>query len=334
MTAMVLRTDRSIGLERRPAPIPRDDQVLVDIDLCGICGSDLHAPKTPEVYLGGFIMGHEPVGRIVRVGRNVTGWHAGQRVCINPNGDTCGVCEACRAGRLNHCVPATLERAIGLQADGALAAQVAVSPKTLHAVPDEMGRIESAWVEPAATALRAVMLAGDLTGRSVLVVGGGPIGHVSCRLARHFGAGRVWLSEPSAERRSYGEASQVDRAFDPSVDSAELERLKADAVLECSGSEPGLRGALAAARPEGTIIVVGGGRAGLDPLTILVKELRVQGCFTYVDEFTEAISLLTDGGLQVADLTSEIAGIDDAPAAFERLRDASTMKIFIAPNGS
>jgi threonine dehydrogenase-like Zn-dependent dehydrogenase len=333
MTAMVLRTDRSIGLEHRPAPTPRDDQVLVEVDLCGICGSDLHSPQTPEVYLGGFALGHEPVGRIARVGRDVAAWHVGQRVCINPNGDTCGVCEACRAGRLNHCVPATLERAVGLQADGALAAQVAVSPKTLHAVPEQMGRIESAWVEPAATALRAVLLAGDLTGRSVLVVGGGPIGQLCCRLARHFGAGRVWLSEPSAERRSYAEASQVDRALDPSVDAAALDGLKADAVLECSGSEPGIRSALAAARPEGTVVIVGGGRAGLDPLTVLVKELRVHGCFTYVDEFTEVISLLTDGGLRVADLTSEVAGIDDAPAAFERLRDASTMKILVAPNG-
>ena len=331
MTAMVLRSDRSIGLERRPTPIPRGDQVLVDIDLCGICGSDLHAPQTPEVYLGGFIMGHEPVGRIARVGRDVAGWHAGQRVCINPNGDTCGVCEACRSGRLNHCIPATLERAVGLQADGALAAQVAVSPKTLHALPDEMGRVESAWVEPAATALRAVLLAGDLTGRSVLVVGGGPIGQLCCRLARHFGARRVWLSEPSPERRRHADASQVDRAFDPSVETAEIEGLKADAVIECSGSEPGVRSALAAARSEGTIVVVGAGHAGLDPLTILIKELRVQGSFTYVDEFTEVIPLLTDGRLQVADLTSEIAGIDDAPAAFERLRDASTMKILIAP---
>jgi len=296
MTAMMLRTDRSIGLERRPVPTPRDDQVLVDIDLCGICGSDLHAPQTPEVYLDGFIMGHEPVGRIARVGCDVTGWHVGQRVCINPNGDTC-VCEACRSGRLSHCIPASLERAVGLQADGALAAQVAVSPKTLHAVPDEMGRVESAWVEPAATELRAVLLAGDLTGRSVLVVGGGPIAQLCCRLARHFGARRVWLSEPSPERRRHAEVSQIDRIFDPSLDGAELEGLNAAAVLECSGSEPGIRGALAALMPEGTIVVVGGGRAGLDPLTILVKELHVLGSFTYVDEFTEVISLLTGSGL-------------------------------------
>ena len=333
MLAMVLTDDRMIRLERRPVPTPGDDQVLVDVDLCGICGSDLHAPDTPEVYLGGFIMGHESAGRIARVGRDVGGWRVGQRVAINPNGDTCGVCEACRSGRWNHCIPATMERAVGLQADGGLAAHVAVSPKTLHALPEEMGRVESGWVEPAATALRAVLAAGDLNGRSVLVVGGGPIGQLSCRLARHYGASDVWLSEPSAERRSHAEASRADRAFDPAVEAADIERLKADVVLECSGSEPGIRSGLAAARPEGTVVVVGGGRAGLEPIAILIKELRVLGSFTYADEFAEVIALLADGALQVADLTSEIVRIDDAPAAFERLRDASTMKILIAPTG-
>jgi len=333
MLAMVLTYVRKTRLERRPVPAPRDDQVLVDVDLCGICGSDLHAPDTPEVYLGGFIMGHESAGRIARVGRDVTGWRVGQRVAINPNGDICGVCEACRSGRWNHCIPATRERAVGLQTDGALAAHLAVSPKTLHALPDEMGRVESGWVEPAATALRAVLAAGDLTGRSVLVVGGGPIGQLCCRLARHYGAARVWLSEPSAERRSYAEASQAYRAFDPTVNAADIERLKADVVLECSGSERGVRSGLAAARPEGTVVVVGGGRAGLDPIAIILKELRVLGSFTYADEFAAVIALLADGSLQVDDLTSEIASLDTAPAAFERLRDASTMKILIAPNG-
>jgi len=136
-------------------------------------------------------MGHEPAGRIAGVGRDVSGWRPGQRVAINPNGDACGVCEACRSGRLNHCIPATMERTVGLQADGALAAHVAVSPKTLHALPDEMGRVESGWVEPAAVALRAVLAAGELSGRSVLVVGGGPIGQLCCRLARHYGAASI-----------------------------------------------------------------------------------------------------------------------------------------------
>lgn len=146
--------------------------------------------------------------------------------------------------------------------------------------------------------------------------------------------GRVWLSEPSAERRSYAEASKVDRAFDPALESADIEHLNADVVLECSGSEPGIRSGVDAARPEGTLVVVGGGRAGLDPIAIILKELHVLGSFTYADEFAEVIALLAAGALEVADLTSEIASVDSAPAAFERLRDASTMKILIAPNAA
>src|ERR1700745_3452255 len=86
MLAMVLTTGRETRLERRPVPKPRDDQVLVDVDLCGICGSDLHAPDLPEVYLGGFIMGHEPAGRIAGVGRNVSGWGGGPRGALHPDG--------------------------------------------------------------------------------------------------------------------------------------------------------------------------------------------------------------------------------------------------------
>src|SRR6201984_3646858 len=132
MLAMVLTNDRKTRLEHRPVPTPRDDQWLVCVDLCGICESDLHAPDLREVYLGGFIMGHEPAGRIARVGRDVSGWRIGQPGALHPNAATCGVCEACGSGRRNHCLPATRERAVGLQADGALAAHLAVSPKTLH----------------------------------------------------------------------------------------------------------------------------------------------------------------------------------------------------------
>ena len=229
--------------------------------------------------------------------------------------------------------PASMERAVGLQADGGLAAHVAVSPKTLHALPEEMGRVESGWVEPAAVALRAVLAAGELSGRSVLVVGGGPIGQLVLP-TRAALRGSACLAERAVpERRGYAEASQADRAFDPTVEAADVERRRVDVVLECSGSEPGIRSSVAAVRPEGTVVVVGGGRAGLDPIAILIKELRVLGSFTYADEFAEVIALLADGALQVADLTSEIVRIDDAPAAFERLRDASTMKILIAPTG-
>jgi threonine dehydrogenase-like Zn-dependent dehydrogenase len=336
MYAMVLTDDRAIELQKRPAPARTlgAGEVLLDIDLCGICGSDLHAPDLTQVYTAGHILGHEAVGRIRAVGPGVTQWQVGQRASVNPNGNTDGTCEQCRAGRPNHCTQATLELAVGMQTDGGLAPQLVTTAKTLHAIPDHMGRVESGWIEPAATALRAVRLPGDLSGRSVLVVGGGPIGQVACRLVRHFGAASVWLAEPSAERRSFGSASKVDGVFDPAVERQSVEALGVDVVLECSGSEQGTRMGLAALQPQGTLIVVGGGvHAGLDPMVILLKELRVQGSFTYVDEFDEVTQLLADGALEVADLTTAIVPIDEVPRAFELLRAAGTMKILVAPNG-
>ena len=97
--------------------------------------------------------------------------------------------------------------------------------------------------------------------------------------------------------------------------------------------EHGARAGLNALAPQGTMIVVGGGaHAGLDPLTILLRELKVHGSFIYVDEFDQVIRILADSALRVTDLTTEIVGIEEAPRAFDLLRDARTMKILISPS--
>src|ERR1700756_5716695 len=118
MPAVVLTAKRTIALEERPRPTLRPDQVIVEVELCGICGSDLHAPQLSQVYHGNCILGHESTGHIVAVGANVADWNVGQRVAVNPNGNVCGVCEFCKAGQFNFCRQATLETALGFQADG------------------------------------------------------------------------------------------------------------------------------------------------------------------------------------------------------------------------
>ena len=176
MPAVVLTTNGRIALKDRPRPTLWPDQVLVEVDLCGICGSDLHASQLPQVYRGDCILGHESTGRVAAVGDDVADWVAGQRVAVNPNGNVDGTCEHCRSGRPNFCRQATLETALGLQADGALAPLMATFPGHLRRIPDELGTLEAAWVEPTATALRAIELAGELAGRTVLVTGGGRSG--------------------------------------------------------------------------------------------------------------------------------------------------------------
>lgn len=327
MPAVVLTTGGQIALQDRPRPTLRPDQVLVDVDLCGICGSDLHASQLPQVYHGDCILGHESTGRVAAVGDDVAEWTVGQRVAVNPNGNVDGTCVYCRSGRSNFCRQATMETALGLQADGALAPLMAAFPGHLRRIPDEMGTLEAAWVEPTATALRAVELAGELAGRTVLVTGGGPIGQLACRLAHLRSPAQILLMEPAAERAEFATASHaVPIAAEDHGD------LVVDVVLECSGSAAATSTALKLLGPGGILVVVGAGPdPGLDSATILLKEIVVRGSYIYTDEFDRAIDLLATQQIAVADLTTVISPLSDALTAFDALRAGQIMKALIAP---
>src|SRR5258707_13011296 len=114
MPVVLLDEQRKIMFGRRPVPVPCPDQVLVEVDLCGICGSDLHAPDLPQVYRGGFVLGHEPSGTIKWGGAEGDGWEAGQGVAVNPkgNGSRSGADWPARRPNFRH--HATMETAIGL----------------------------------------------------------------------------------------------------------------------------------------------------------------------------------------------------------------------------
>jgi threonine dehydrogenase-like Zn-dependent dehydrogenase len=339
MPAVLLDEQRRIVLGERPVPVPGHGhgQILVEVDLCGICGSDLHSPDLAQVYTGGFVLGHESSGIVREVGAGVEDWTAGQRVAVNPNGNVCGVCEYCVAGRFNFCHQATMETALGLQADGGLAPLMVVAPSTLRALPDGIGRVEAAWVEPAATALRAVQAASDLAGATVLVSGGGPIGQLACRIAALRGAARVVLVEPTAERRAFADASGADLALTPAEAEDLVSRgsggLRVDVVVECSGHRAAISLAARALRPGGILVVVGSGvDATLDTMLVLLSEITVRGSFTYIEEFEQAIDVLASGRLRVDDLTTAVVPLTGALEAIDSLRAAQTMKVLIDPH--
>ena len=327
MPAVVLTGQGRIALQDRPRPTLRRDQVLVEVDLCGICGSGLHASQLPQVYRGDCILGHESTGRIAAVGAEVADWAIGQRVAVNPNGNVDGTCVYCRSGRPNFCRQATLETALGLQADGALAPLMAAFPGHLRQIPDELGTVEAAWVEPTATALRAVELAGDIAGRTVLVTGGGPIGQLACRLAHLRSPAQILLMEPAAQRAEFATDSHA-----VPIAAEDNGGLAVDVVLECSGRAAATSTALKLLAPAGILVVVGAGPdPGLDSATILLKEITVRGSYIYTDEFDRAIDLLATQQIAVADLTTVVSPLADALTAFDALRAGQIMKALIAP---
>jgi threonine dehydrogenase-like Zn-dependent dehydrogenase len=328
MPAVVFAADGRIALQDRPVPTLRPDQLLVEVDLCGICGSDLHASRLPQVYRGDCILGHESTGRVAAVGGEVADWAVGQRVAVNPNGNVDGTCLYCQSGRPNFCRQATLETALGLQADGALAPLMAAFPGHLRRIPDELGTLEAAWVEPTATALRAVELAGELAGRTVLVTGGGPIGQLACRLAHLRSPAQILLMEPAAQRARFAADSH---AVSINADDYAQE-LVVDVVFECSGNAAATSTALKLLAPGGILVVVGAGNEpALDSATILLKEITVRGSYIYTDEFDRAIDLLATRQIAVADLTAVVSPLPDALTAFDALRAGQIMKARIAP---
>jgi len=334
MKAVVLTDARTLELADLPDPDPRPGEVLVRPHFCGICGTDLHAAEI-DLFREGVVLGHEFAGEVVAVGREVAGWEVGQLVTANPNGHTCGACEACRAGRLNLCQVATVERPLGVAVPGGMAELVALHPSYLHALPDGLTTRTAAWTEPLAVAVRAVRTSPLKVGDTAAVIGGGPVGQLVVQVLRRAGAARVLLVEPSAFRRETALRTGADEAVTPDEMAARLaagEQRPVDHVFECSGFHAAVQSALELVAPGGSIRLVGMSPRppSFDAVQAIMKEVTILGGFIYVTEFPQAVGLLAAGAVDVAPLTSGTRPLSQFAEAFADLRQPETaMKVLI-----
>ncbi len=330
----VVFTDEGEKILTVPDPTPAADEVLVEVEFCGICGSDLHAAG-PDFHTG-TTMGHEFSGTVVETGTDVTGWKPGDRVCINPNGDWCGTCDSCKVGAFNTC-PQIWETAVGLVRPGGLAPIAPVRSRVLRRLPDEVSLRQGAWVEPLAVAIRAVHLSGLRLGDDALVFGGGPIGLLVTALLRAAGARRITVAEPSPTRREVAGQLGADRVVDPfTEDLASV--IAADGPLrfafECTGVAEVTGQAVSLLAPRGRLTVNGFARRppSYDAAELLIKEIEVRGSFIYVEEFEQAISALASGFVDVEPLISGVVSLEDATTAFSAMRSSTdALKYLISP---
>jgi threonine dehydrogenase-like Zn-dependent dehydrogenase len=318
MKALVWHGGRNLAMEELPEPEPAPDEVVLEVGLAGICGSDLHpfkghhGPRQPPLVLG-----HEVVGTVA----DLPG-----RYSVFPL-TVCGQCGECRAGRENLCPRRQL---LGLHRPGVFADRVAVPRDSLLAVPEGLSDDLAALVEPLAVCVAA--LAPALLGpdRRVLVVGCGPIGLLCVHLAARRGA-EVVAVEPVDARREWasrlGAASTLAAAQD-------AEGLDVDLAVDAVGAEVTWRASIAAARAGGDVVVIGLAQAdgGMPVADLVRRSVRVRGQFAYTRaEFAEALALLAEDGVRSDWL--EVMPLRDGLAAFSRLADApdGTAKILLRP---
>jgi len=326
MQAVLLGADGKEFVGELPDPRPAADEVVLRVEYCGICGSDLHAQH--QGFNIGVALGHEFAGKIVELGSGVAGFRVGDRVTVNPNGDWCGRCGFCKAGQYNLCTE-LFRTAVGVARHGGMAPFVAVPTKVLHRLPDGVTTRQGAWAEPLATALRGVRKSGLGMGDPAIVFGGGPIGLLVITLLRAMGAGTITAFEPSPLRAAKAAVVGADVVIDPlNVDVAEVFPDIASApshAFECSGVAAATDMALRVLRPRGVLTVTGvAAKAPFYQAPDLVfKELTIQGSFIYEGEFAMAIELLDRGVVDVEPLTSDVRSIGAGPQAFDEMRAAA-----------
>lgn len=335
--AVVAHAADDLRIEDIGAPAPRADEAVVAVAYGGICGSDLHywrhGAAGASVLREPMILGHEVSGVIAVAAADGTGPEVGTPVAVHPltaHGD----------GRTPwpaehpNLAPAStyLGSAMHLpHTQGAFARRVALPARMLHSLPAGLDLRTAALAEPAAVAWHGVRRAGDVRGRSVVVIGAGPIGQLVAAVAQRAGASSVTVTDLQPRPREIAEARGI-RSIDARAEGG-ISELHADVVIESSGTVPGLAAAVSAAVRGGTVVMLGLQRGGEVPApmaTAITRELTLRGSFRFGAEFDEVIAALADGSLDVRGIISQVLPVDEALDAFELAADpASSCKVLI-----
>jgi len=315
LKAVVLRGARQLAVESVPDPAPGEGELVLRVEACGICGSDLSLYER-GLLPPGSVLGHEFCGEVME---GAAGFRAGERVCALP-ALSCGRCRRCRSGLGAYCEK---QRTLGMgSAPGAFAEYVAVAAHECVRLREGLGPAHGALVEPLAVALHAVRVGRVRRADYCLVFGAGPIGLGAVLWARHFGAREVVVCERVPARRKLAEAFGATLTATPE----ELERALALAlpqppsvVIEAVGAPGLIQRALDCVRFRGRVVVTGVcfEPDTIQPLPALTREATIQFAFAYEkDDFQYAIDALAAGRVDPLAMVTGRRALEEIPAAF------------------
>lgn len=344
MEAAFLVAAGEYELRTLPDPIAPPDGLVLEVKVCGVCGSDLRRWREgPPPGGDGILAGHELAGVVLETGARLTRFKAGDRLAIAPDVH-CGHCYYCQRGRYNLCDHLHL---VGISPGypGGFAQRMLVTSEIIengvvHAMPDELSFAEAALAEPASSVLAAHDRAGtDLEG-TVVILGGGPIGCLHIAVAHARGAA-VILSEPSLERRQIAASFSPEMVVDPQQEDLN-ERVRgfthglgADIVI-CANPVAATQAQAVEVVRKGGRVVLFGGLPKADPLTLLdanrihYGEIEVVGSFSYHPRFHAlALDAIRRKLIPVEKLITNVYPLQAINQAFEMASSGNALKVMV-----
>lgn len=325
-TAVMLGIGK-MGFEERDIPQPKDNEVLVQLEYVGICGSDLHYYETGAIgdyeVKPPFVLGHEPGGTVVEVGKNVKHLKAGDRVALEP-GRTCGHCEFCKEGKYNLCPDVVFFATPPV--DGVFQEYVAHEADLCFKLPDNVSTLEGALIEPLAVGFHAAIQGDAHLGQKAVVMGAGCIGLVSMMALKARGVSEVYVVDIMEKRLEkaleLGAAGVINGAKEDVVQKVnEITNGRGmDLVIETAGTEITTRQAIQIARKGSNIVLVGYSKTGemtLPMSLVLDKELTFKTVFRYRHIYPMAIEAVAAGKVDLKGIVTDIFTLDEAQKAMD-----------------
>ena len=322
-------------LQTLERPVPRrqcPDDVLVRIEACGICGTDLNILAVPPAHKAqpGIIIGHEAVGIVEQAGPGVTGLEPGDRVVI-ANRLTCGQCAYCRRGLDNQC---TNYQTIGTTIDGAFAPYLVAPARALWKIDPRVPRDDAALFEPLACVVGSVKRAPIQPGDNVAVIGGGPMGLLFALVYRALGAGRIIVLDMAPYRLDFARTLGLDTidvtAGDAPAAVQALTGLGADVVVDAVGNQLGA--AIKLARRGAQVVLFGlrpYDNPAVNQYAITRYDLTVHGTFVGLHPFAQTIQLLESRRIQPSTLVTHHLPLAKLAEGVELMRTQQAMKVLI-----
>jgi L-iditol 2-dehydrogenase len=343
MKALLLTEYSKLEMADLPIPQPAPDEVLIRVEACGICGSDVHGyDGSSGRRIPPLVMGHEAAGSIESVGSAVSDFKKGDRVTFDST-IYCGQCEYCREGLINLCGHREI---LGVSTPefrraGAFADFVVVPARVLYALPTTVSFEEAAMVEPLSVAVHAVAVSDIAKGSTAMVVGAGMIGLLVLQSLKEAGCSQTIVSDIDDTRlklaRDLGATATINAKTADTV--AEIKRLTngagVDCALEAVGSTPTIKAAIESVKRGGTVTLIGNIAPTVEiPLQVVVsRQIRLQGSAASAGEYPQAIDLIARGAVTVKPLITAVASLEEGAHWFSRLhsREANLMKVVLTP---
>lgn len=344
MKAAVLEELNKIVVKEVPTPKIHEDEVLLKVKSCAICGSDIrifhHGNSRVNTPC---IIGHEISGEVVEVGKKVSKVKVGDRLAIGAD-VPCGECKFCVAGLGNNC---QTNYAIGYQFQGGFAEYMPINAITLaygpvHKIPDYLSYDEAALAEPLGCVLNGMELSDIKLGDNVVIIGTGPIGCMIIEVVRKMGAAKIIVIDLSKDRLEMAREFNAD-VFIPSSEENAIERvleetkgMGADVVITACPSPQAQIDALKMAKNRARVNFFGGLAKGssitIDSNIIHYKELFVHGTHgAMTRHHLKAVDLIASGTIDMKKFISHKLPLDSIKEGFEIAEGRKGKRVIINP---